>query len=410
MSLHLTVEKTGNKESTEADLKKVTKADSDGALKERLEEIAEALPPTDPYEAAETAGLYYVEEDEPGYTRKRQGRGFTYLDWKGRRVTDARLRKRFEALVIPPAWKNVWICRKRNGHIQATGRDAKGRKQYIYHPEWDALRNLTKFSRMILFGDALPGIRVRVAADLRRHKLDREKVLALVVRLLEETMIRIGNQEYARKNSSYGLTTFLDDHASIHGSHLTFAFVGKSGKEHEIDVHSRRLANLVRRCQDLPGQRLFQYLDENGECCQVVSSSDVNDYLREITGMDFSAKDFRTWGGTVLAATELDALGPVENEKQADKQIVQAVKHVAEALGNTPATCRKYYIHPGILDAYRDGSLFTVMAASREMAVSASAEREKGGVNEEEQDLSVEERAVIRLLKQRLAAGLDQFA
>ncbi len=346
------------------------------------------LSATDPVEAAEAAGLYYVMDGEPGFTRRRHGRGFVYLDAKGKRITSKRQLERIKALVIPPAWNHVWICARANGHIQATGRDKKGRKQYRYHPEWSTIRNQTKFNRMALFGEALPAIREKVNSDLRRQKLTHEKVVALVVRLLEKTLIRVGNQEYARKNNSYGLTTLLDDHITVNGSRLTMSFVGKRGKYFEVDLHDRRLSRLVKRCQDLPGQRLFQYLDENGECCQMITSEDVNAYLKEITGQEFSAKDFRTWGGTVLAATELYLLGSVTEAKEADKQIVQVVKTVSKALGNTPAVCRKYYIHPGVLDAYRDGSLFEKMGAGLQQTLEPA-----------EVGLTVQEQAVLYLLR-----------
>ncbi len=347
----------------------------------------EELLPSDPVEAAVAAGLYYVMDGEPGFTRKQEGRSFVYLDLKGRPITNPRHLARLKALVIPPAWTGVWICCRPNGHIQATGRDKKGRKQYRYHAEWNAMRSQTKFRRMAAFGEALPVIRAQVDADLRIPKLTHEKVVALVVRLLEKTLIRVGNQEYARQNASYGLTTLLDDHIRVDGSRLALNFIGKRGKHFEVDVHDRRLAKLVKRCQDLPGQRLFQYVDENGACCQSVTSGDVNDYLRQVTGLDFSAKDFRTWGGTVVAAVELYQLGPVEDEKQADRQIVQVVKTVSEALGNTPAVCRKYYIHPAVVEAYRNGSLFERMGAGLQQAHEA-----------EEAGLTVAEQAVLRML------------
>lgn len=347
-----------------------------------------------PAEAAEAAGLYYVEDGEPGYRRRRQGRGFIYLDPEGGRVTEAELLQRFASLVIPPAWTEVWICTDERGHIQATGRDAKGRKQYRYHPDWDARSNLAKFNRMISFGDSLPFIRSRVDKDLGRPRLDRQRVVALVIRLLEETLIRIGNPEYERTNNSYGLTTLLDDHIEVRGSRVSFGFVGKSGKQHEIGIQNRRLANLVKRCQELPGQRLFQYLDEEGVCCQSVTSGDVNNYLRETTGQEFTAKDFRTWGGAVAAAGELHQLGRPTDEKQAEKQIVQVVKQVAAALGNTPATCRKYYIHPGVLLAYQDGSLFDAFEEARQR-------------HDADAWLTQDETALSLLLKKRAAAGLD---
>jgi DNA topoisomerase I len=368
----------------------------DNLYNSELEEAFESpLSPTDPIDAAEAAGLRYIMEGEPGYTRKRKGRGFIYLDPKGKQVTNPQLIARFKALVIPPAWSDVWICRRQNGHIQVTGRDVKGRKQYRYHADWNEIRSQTKFGRMSLFGQHLPAIRARVTADLRRTRLSHEKVTALVVRLLEQTLIRVGNQEYARQNQSYGLTTLLDDHITVNGSRVSLEFTGKRGKQFEIEMRNRSLAQLVKRCQDLPGQRLFQYLDENGECCQAISSGDVNTYLRETTGQDFTAKDFRTWGGTVLAAMALFQRGPAESERNADKQIVQVIKEVAAALNNTPTICRKYYIHPGILAAYRDGSLFTSMT----QALHAGAAQEIE--DPDQSQLTVEEQAVLQLIRQQ---------
>lgn len=334
-------------------------------------------------------GLRYVSDEQPGYRRKRWGQGFTYFDAEGNHVRDEGLRQRFISLVIPPAWTEVWISPDENGHIQVTGRDAKGRKQYIYHPRWEELRNLNKFGQMTAFGQALPSIRARVEEDLRLRGLSRPKVLALVVRLLDNTLIRVGNREYARRNNSYGLTTLQDEHLEIEGSRLFFRFMGKSGKEQEVRLFDPRLARLVKRCQELPGQHLFQYVDENGECCRNVDSSDVNDYLSEITGRDFTAKDFRTWGGTVLAAVELYELGPGENDRDQQKNVVAAVKYVAAALGNTPAVCRGYYIHPALLEAYQDGSLFPLMNAVLD---ETAAPGDRGR-------LSPPELAVIRLLQ-----------
>lgn len=363
-------------------------------LQESLEEgLEDDLPPTDPVEAALAAGLYYVMDGEPGYTRRLENGHFVYLDQKGQPITSEKKLKRLKGLVIPPAWSNVWICCRPNGHIQATGRDKKGRKQYRYHADWSAIRSQSKFGKIVAFGEALPTIRARVEQDLRGQKLMHDKVVALVIRLMERTLIRVGNQEYARQNNSYGLTTLLDDHIEVDGSRMRMAFVGKKGKQFDIDLRDRRLTSLVKRCQDLPGQRLFQYLDENGQCCQSVTSGNVNTYLREVTGQDFTAKDFRTWGGTTLAALELYRSGPAEDEKKAEKQIVQVVKTVAESLGNTPAICRGYYIHPVILDAYRDGSLFEVMAK----ALQEAKEPDETG-------LTVDEQAVLQLLKLRVRA------
>lgn len=302
---------------------------------------------------AKAAGLRYVTDSQPGYQRRRRGRGFAYYDWKGNAIQDADLRKRFEALVIPPAWRDVWICRQTNGHILAVGRDEAGRKQYIYHPTWEQVRAQVKYSKLLRFGEALPDLRERIAADLRQRKLARTKVIALVITLMEQTLIRIGNDEYARNNDSYGLTTLKDDHVHFIGNNkeVIFEFRGKSGKEHEIALRDKRLAKLVHQCQELPGERLFQYYDEHGDLV-ALTSTDVNEYLREVTGFDFTAKDFRTWGGTILAARLLNECGIADSETATKKQITAAVKQVAQALGNTPAVCRGSYIHPAIFDAY----------------------------------------------------------
>ena len=299
---------------------------------------------------ADAANLRYVTDAMPGIRRVRAGRGFRYVDADGQTVRDAATRERIVALAIPPAWRDVWICPLPEGHIQATGRDELGRKQYIYHPQWRAVRDATKYDRMIAFAEALPVIRQRVDADLSRRGLPREKVVATVVRLLETTYIRVGNRRYAQRNGSFGLTTLRDRHVKVSHSRIHFHFKGKSGKEHDIEITDRRLARIVRQCRDIPGY------DDNGER-QAVESDDVNAYLRETTGQDFPAKDFRTWAGTVLAASRLLATPPAESEKAADKAIVAAVKATAAALRNTPAVCRASYIHPAIFDAYRDGTL-----------------------------------------------------
>lgn len=312
---------------------------------------------TDPEHTAVLAGLHYVTDEEPGYRRKRWGRGFTYVDPKGDTVTDDNVRARIESLVIPPAWTNVWICSSPDGHLQVTGRDEKGRKQYIYHSEWDRIRNETKFSRMIPFGEALPELRLRTERDLRRQKLSRDKVLATVLTLLDRTLIRVGNDMYARENSSYGLTTLRDRHVDFSTQGVSFCFKGKSGIQHTIELSDPRLARIVRSCREIPGYDLFQYYDENGSR-RTVSSTEVNAYIRDTTGQDFTAKDFRTWGGSVRAATVLDAIGPAESEKMAKKNVVDTVKRVAAELGNTPAICRKYYIHPALIEAYETGSFY----------------------------------------------------
>lgn len=312
--------------------------------------------PVDPHASARAAGLRYVADSMPGIRRKRAGRGFTYVDAEGRRVTDRETLRRIRSLVIPPAWTHVWICPAGNGHLQATGRDARGRKQHRYHPLYRAVRDEVKYSRMAAFARALPAIRTRVREDLARQGVPREKVLAAVVRLLETTLIRVGNDEYARENDSFGLTTMRDEHAEVKGAKIKFRFRGKSGKEHDIELSDPRLAKIVKRCQDLPGEELFQYVDEDGTV-RDVASGDVNDYLREITGEDFTAKDFRTWNGTVLAAVTLGECEPCETQTQLKKNIIATVKQVAERLGNRPATCRKYYVHPAVLDSYSAGEL-----------------------------------------------------
>lgn len=359
----------------------------DDAIKNLINDKLEELIVTAPEEAAETAGLRYVGNECPGFTRRRSGKGFVYLDKNGNKVTDSRHLSRIEALVIPPAWTEVWICQYSNGHIQATGRDAKGRKQYIYHTGWEEMRNATKFNLMIRFAEVLPLIRARVEEDLRKHSLGLHKVLAILVRLLEETLIRIGNEEYTKQNESYGLTTLRNDHLDVSGSNIRLIFRGKSGKQWELDIENRRLARLIKQCQELPGQQLFQYVDEDGNL-QSVDSGDVNSYLKEISGQDFTAKDFRTWGGTVRAAGELYTLGPGESETEKQKKVLQAIKNVSKALNNTPAVCRKYYIHPEVISAFMDGTLFDQM----EIAVKATEESPFG--------LRAGETAVLNILKE----------
>ena len=310
----------------------------------------------DPVESAKAAGLRYVTDDEPGIRRVKRGKGFSFVDPQGRAVKDEKTLERIRKLAIPPAWTDVWICPRPNGHLQATGRDARGRKQYRYHADWREVRDETKFGRMIAFGESLPKIRERIEQDMGQRGLGREKVLATVVKLLETTLIRVGNKEYVKQNNSFGLTTLRDQHVDVEGSKLRFEFRGKSGKEHSVEVQDRRLARIVRQCRDLPGQKLFQYLDENGER-QSVSSEDVNAYLRETTGEDFSAKDFRTWGGTVLALSALLEVGACESEREANRAVVEAIKHVSGQLGNRPAICRKYYVHPVVIQTFLEGSL-----------------------------------------------------
>ena len=305
---------------------------------------------------AEAFGLSYVHDTDPGLGRRRAGRGFVYVDAGGRRITDARTLKRIGALVIPPAWTDVWICPDPDGHIQATGRDQRGRKQYIYHPDWRAHRDQSKYGHMAAFGRALPRLRERVEADLRRHGLVRDKVLAAVVRLLELTLIRVGNDEYAAANKSFGLTTLRKRHVDITGAGAVFEFRGKSGKQHRTGFRDRRLAALVRRCEELPGQRLFQYVDETGARGQV-SSHDVNAYIREATGGPFTAKDFRTWSATLHCAQGLAQAGPAETAAAAKRAIAACIRKTAGLLGNTPTVCRASYVHPAVLQCYADGAL-----------------------------------------------------
>ncbi|WP_312550302.1 DNA topoisomerase IB [Massilia sp.] len=349
------------------------------------------LPLADPPAAAKAAGLRYVTDSKPGIRREEDGEGFRYLDAKGEPVEDEATLKRIKALVIPPAWIDVWICSQANGHLQATGRDAKGRKQYRYHAKWRNVRDEVKYERMINFGKALPQIRAEVDRALKLPGLPREKVLATIVYLLEATMMRVGNEEYARTNKSFGITTLRNRHVKVDGSDVEFRFRGKSGVYHKIHVHDRRLARIIRSSRDLPGQELFQYVDEDGDT-HSIDSSDVNDYLRTITGEDYTAKDFRTWSGTVLAAMALQEFEKFDSETQAKKNIVRAIESVAEKLGNTPSVCRKCYVHPAVLDAYLDGSV-----------LEALRERTEQQLTEDLHTLQPEEAAVLAMLQQRLA-------
>lgn len=309
-----------------------------------------------PVESAREVGLRYVHDHNRGIRRERVGKGFRYRSAGDRLVRDRQTLKRVEALVIPPAWKDVWICPLENGHLQATGRDERNRKQHVYHHRWREVRDETKFHRLVDFARVLPAIRRRLTKDLARKGLCREKVLATVVRLLEVSLIRVGNEESARENHTYGLTTMENRHATVSGGTIKFHFRGKSNKEHAIAVHDPRVAKIVRACQHLPGHELFHYLNDAGEKHHV-GSHDVNDYLREISGEEFTAKEFRTWGGTLSALTELRKMGPAERAEQCRKNIVAAIKAASQRLGNTPAVCRKSYIHPVILEAYLEGSL-----------------------------------------------------
>lgn len=307
-------------------------------------------------ESAKAAGLRYVSDTVPGIRRRRCGKGFRYIDPEGKTVRDKETLARIRSLVIPPAWTGVWICPNPKGHLQVTGRDARGRKQSRYHPRWREVRDETKYERMMIFGAALPSIRERVEHDLSLPGLPREKVLATIVRLMELTLIRVGNEEYARQNKSYGLTTMRDKHVEIDGATVTFKFQGKSGVKHTVDITDRRIAKIVQRCEDIPGYELFQYVEKDGTH-RSVDSADVNDYLREISNQEFTAKDFRTWAGTMLTADALRAMGPAPSRRQAEKNVVAAIDRTAERLGNTRSVCRKYYIHPELLEAYLEGSV-----------------------------------------------------
>jgi len=349
-----------------------------------------SAPATDSVASAKSAGLRYVSLTGPGIRRKSTGQSMVYFGTDGETIKDADILGRIKSLAIPPAWRDVWICPIAHGHLQATGIDAKGRKQYRYHPRWRAVRDETKYDRMRLFGRALPGIRARVERDLARSGLPREKILATIVRLLETTLIRVGNEEYARQNASFGLTTMQDRHVDISGATLTFEFRGKSGISHSIDLTDRRLAKIVKRSQDLPGYELFQYLDEQGTR-RSVDSADVNAYLKEISGEEFTAKDFRTWAGTVLAARALQEFQTFDSQAQAKRNVVQAIEAVAKRLGNTKAVCRKCYVHPRVIDLYMDGSLLQTLKR-----------RVKKELSQSLHGLPPEEAAVLALLQQRL--------
>ncbi len=342
-------------------------------------------------------GLRYVSDSLPGIRRQRRGRGFAFRGPDDRPVAP-RQKQRITALVIPPAWQEVWISPWPNGHIQATGRDEKGRKQYIYHPDWTRQRDEAKFDRMLAFGRALPTVRTAVDRDMRRPGLGKTRVVATVVRLLETTLIRVGNREYARSNKSFGLTTLRNRHVELAGNALRFKFRGKSGKEVDLALNDRRVARVVRQLQDLPGQDVFQYLDEDN-VRQTVASEDVNEYLREVTGDAFTAKDFRTFAGTVLAAWMLQEFEKVDSQAAAKRNITQAIRQVAQRLGNTVAVCRRSYVHPQVLSAYLDGSLLENLQAEVDQELA-----------EELAGLRPEEAAVLALLRQRLAGELKRRA
>ncbi|ARJ69558.1 DNA topoisomerase IB [Paracoccus contaminans] len=344
----------------------------------------------DPRDAAESAGLVYVSDAEPGITRRRAGKGFSYRGLDGRPVKDKETLARIRSLAIPPAYADVWICPDPNGHIQATGRDAKGRKQYRYHPRFREVRDGTKYEHMLDFAAALPGLRARVDRDMSLRGMPREKVLATVVHLLETTMIRVGNADYVRQNKSHGLTTLNDRHVKVSGSEMRFRFKGKSGKEWDLGLRDRRVARIVKASQELPGQHLFQYLDEDGER-RAVTSGDVNAYLREISGTAITAKDFRTWTGTVLAALALAEYEKADSAAAAKRNVRAAIERVAARLGNTPAICRKCYVHPQVIDSYLADELVLELQAEIEEELEGAA-------------LRAEERMVLDFLKTRLAA------
>ena len=341
--------------------------------------------------AAEFVGLRYVSDARPGIRRRKSGKGFLYTRVDGSRLSEPDVLRRIKALAVPPAWTDVWICPFAEGHIQATGRDAKGRKQYRYHARFREVRESTKYERVIGFADALPSIREKVEEHMALRGLPREKVLATVVHLLETTLIRVGNDDYAKENNSYGLTTLKNRHVAVEGNEVHFRFTGKSGKQWSLRVKDRRIAKIIRACQELPGQELLQYVDEEGHC-QDVTSTDVNDYLKEITGTDITAKDFRTWAGTVLAAMALNELESFDSAAQAKRNLRSAIEKVSARLGNTPTICRKCYVHPEVLNSYMDGNLVLELKSKAESEL-------RGTIG----SLKPEEAAVLALLRGRLA-------
>jgi DNA topoisomerase I len=345
----------------------------------------------DPKDAAESAGLRYVTDKQPGIRRKKAGSGFTYSRVDGARLTDREALNRIKRLAIPPAWTDVWICPFGNGHIQATGRDAKGRKQYRYHTRFREVRESTKYEHLVEFADELPSIRRKVLEHMGLRGLPREKVVATVVHLLEATLIRVGNDDYAKQNGSYGLATLKNRHVEVDGNEVRFRFTGKSGKQWSLRVRDRRVAKIIRACQDLPGQELIEYVDDEG-VCRDVTSADVNNYLSELTGKDITAKDFRTWAGTVLAATALSQLETFDTTAQAKRNLRSAIEKVSSRLGNTPTICRKCYVHPEILNSYMDGNLV--------LEIRSRAEKE---LRNNLEGLKPEEAAVLAMLKARLA-------
>lgn len=350
----------------------------------------------DPRDAAESAGLRYVSDERPGIRRKKAGTGFSYTQPDGSKLIEPDALKRIRALAIPPAWTDVWICPFSDGHIQATGRDAKGRKQYRYHARFREVRESTKYEHVVAFADALPSLRETVREHMALRGLPREKVLATVVHLLETTLIRVGNDDYAKQNNSYGLTTLKNRHAAVEGNEVRFRFTGKGGKQWSLRVRDRRVAKIIRACQELPGQELLQYIDEQGNC-QDVTSTDVNEYLKSITGKDITAKDFRTWAGTVLAAMALSELESFDSAAQAKRNLRNAIEKVSARLGNTPTICRKCYIHPEVLNSYMDGNLVLEIKSQAESELRSAVE-----------NLKPEEAAVLALLRGRLAKEAEQ--
>lgn len=321
----------------------------------------------DPTAAAKAARLRYVSDDEPGIRRKRWGKGFSYLDPDGGRVEDADVRRRIDDLVIPPAWNDVWICRTANGHIQATGRDDAGRKQYIYHPKWREVRDRAKFDHLERFAECLPRLRRRLRHHLNHETLDKVKVTAAIIRLMDATLVRIGNRRYAKESKSYGLTTLRDKHVNVSGDEISLSFNGKGGGKVVRNLRDWKLAEVVRDCQDIPGYQLFQYHGPDGKR-HTIDSSDVNAYLREVAEFDVSAKDFRTWGGTVGVARTLHTLGDADSARRRKANAVQAIKEAADLLGNTPSICRASYVHPSVLEAYSQRVFVQQYAAALEAA------------------------------------------
>jgi DNA topoisomerase-1 len=360
----------------------------------RVDTLPTPVAALDPAVAAERAQLRYVHDSMPGITRRKARNGFDYHLPDGSIVRDIATLKRVRKLAIPPAWTEVWICRDPNGHLQATGRDQRGRKQYRYHPRWREVRDEAKYGKLLIFAGVLPLIRARIEEDLTRPGLPRERVLAAVARLMELTLFRVGNSEYARTNKSFGLTTLRDRHVRIEGSHIHLSFRGKSGNRYQTDINDRRLARIIKGCRDLPGYELFQYLDDEGNQ-HAVGSEEVNAYLREITGEDITAKDFRTWAGTQLAAKALQGFRDLETEGKRKKAIVRAVEKVAKHLGNTPAICRRCYIHPAIFEGYLDGSLLEALATKTAAYLKENIEH-----------MSSEEAAVTAYLRLRLSTDL----